>query len=296
MCQKITIPLIYAYLLFSYFCTSYLNVMKELLIRSVSGLVLVAIILACIFVSSWAYAALLLFIVAVGTFEMARLMHMDSTAGIIIGEVCSLGAFGLAALVALQVAAQRWLLLELLLPMMPFLYALFSVKHDAKPVFTYLFASLTFLSLPSSMMLFMYREDLFGSMAGPELIVLAFCLLWANDIFAYLTGKLLGKHKLFPRISPGKTIEGSLGGLVFTIIAVAVFGHYADWLPIPAAIGMAAIAVVFGTLGDLCESMLKRQAGVKDSGKLIPGHGGILDRFDSVMFSVPFIFVYLLLL
>ena len=270
--------------------------MKELLIRSVSGLVLVAIILACIFVSPWAYAALLLFIVAVGTFEMARLMHMDSTVGIIVGEACSLGAFGLAALVALQVVAQRWLLLELLFPMMPFLYALFSVKHDAKPIFTYLFASLAFLSLPSSMMLFLYRGDMFGGMAGPELIVLIFCLLWANDVFAYLTGKLLGKHKLFPRISPGKTIEGSLGGLVFTIIAMVIFSHYADWLSIPAAIGMAAIAVVFGTLGDLCESMLKRQAGVKDSGKLIPGHGGILDRFDSVMFSVPFIFVYLLLL
>ena len=145
-------------------------------------------------------------------------------------------------------------------------------------------------------MLFMYRKDLFDNMAGPWLIILVFCLLWANDIFAYLTGKLLGKHKLFPRISPGKTIEGSFGGLVFTIIAVVVFVHYVEWLSISAAVGMAAIAVVFGTLGDLCESMLKRQAGVKDSGQLIPGHGGILDRFDSVLFSVPFIFVYLYLL
>ena len=75
-----------------------------------------------------------------------------------------------------------------------------------------------------------------------------------------------------------------------------IFAHYSDWLPVSVGIGMAALAVVFGTLGDLCESMLKRQAGVKDSGKLIPGHGGILDRFDSVLFSVPFIFVYLQLL
>ena len=270
--------------------------MKELLIRSVSGLVMGALLLTCVFVSPWTWAALLLFIIVVGSFEMSRLLQMNSVIGIAIGEALSISFFVLLALVALQVIAPRWLLFEMLIAMMPFLYALFSVKHDAKPIFTYLFASLTFLSLPSSLMLFMYREDLFGTMAGPWLIILDLCLLWANDIFAYLTGKLLGRHKLFPRISPGKTIEGSIGGLVFTMASLIVFCHYSHWYPISHAIGLAIIAVVFGTLGDLCESMLKRQAGVKDSGKLIPGHGGILDRFDSVMFSVPFIFVYLLLL
>ena len=282
--------------IFSYFCILIQLVMKELIVRTLSGLVLAAVLLGCVLASPWAYAALLLFIVAVGTFEMARLQQLNSTAGIVVSEFYSIGTFVLAALGALQVVGLRWLLLELVFLMLPFLFALFSVRHDAKTIFTSLFASLTFLSLPSSMMLFMYRGEWFGEMAGSGLIVLIFCLLWSNDIFAYLTGKLLGKHKLFPRISPGKTIEGSLGGLLFTIIAMVVFAHYAQWLPIADGIGMAAIAVVFGTLGDLCESMLKRQAGVKDSGKLIPGHGGILDRFDSVMFSVPFIFVYLLLL
>ena len=270
--------------------------MKELLVRTLSGLVLAALVLGCIFVSPWAYAALLLFIVLVGTFEMARLQQMNQLPYLLLGEACTFGTFICAALVALQVIPLQWLVLEILFVMFPFLIALFSKSKDVKHVFAYLYGALFFLSLPTSLMLYFYREDLFGGMAGPGLIVLVFCLLWANDIFAYLTGKLLGKHKLFARISPGKTIEGSLGGLVFTIIAVVVFAHYATWLPISAAVGMAAIAVVFGTLGDLSESMLKRQAGVKDSGKLIPGHGGILDRFDSVMFSVPFIFVYLLLL
>lgn len=270
--------------------------MKELLVRSVSGLVFAAIVIACTFVSPWTCAALMLFVVVVGTFEMARLHRMTDKIHLVIGELFSVLSFLLAALVALKVIHLQWLALDLLFLPLPFLYALFVRNKSAKEVFSYVYSSLVFLSLPTSMMLFMYRSDLFGDLAGPWLVMLSFCLLWANDIFAYLTGKLLGKHKLFPRISPGKTIEGCLGGLVFTVIAMTIFAHYADWLPLSAAIGMAAIAVVFGTLGDLCESMLKRQAGVKDSGKLIPGHGGILDRFDSVLFSVPFIFVYLLLL
>ena len=139
-------------------------------------------------------------------------------------------------------------------------------------------------------------DGVYGSAVRPEMMLLVFALLWVNDVFAYLTGRLLGKHKLFERISPGKTVEGSMGGLLFTLVGVIVFSHYVGWLSLEAAVGMGLIAVVFGTLGDLCESMLKRQAGVKDSGTLIPGHGGILDRFDSVLFAIPFVFVFLLLL
>ena len=270
--------------------------MSELLTRTLSAIVFAAVVVSCVLLGPWSCAALLLVVVGIGTFEMCRLHGVMEAKHFVLSELLSIGAFVLAALAALCVIPTRWLVLETLFVMIPFLFALFSTKYDHKTLFSNLFAALVFLGLPCALMLFMYRSDLFGQMAGAHLILLVFGLLWVNDIFAYLTGRWLGRHKLFERVSPGKTIEGSLGGLVFTVIGMVVFCRYAAWLPVSAAVGMAAIAVVFGTLGDLCESMLKRQAGVKDSGRLIPGHGGILDRFDSVLFSVPFIFVYLLLL
>ncbi len=270
--------------------------MNELLTRSISGIIFAALVVGCVLLGPWTCSALLLLVVGIGTFEMWRLHGVEDSKCRILSELYSIGAYAVAALVALHFLPMKWLLLELVFLMIPFLFALFSKKYDYKTLLSNFYASLVFLSLPCALMLFMYRTDLFGQMAGAHLILLIYGLLWTDDMFAFFTGKLLGKHKLFSRISPGKTIEGSLGGLVFTVIAMVVFCHYASWLSVPAAAGMAAIAVIFGTLGDLCESMLKRQAGMKDSGKLIPGHGGILDRFDSILFSVPFIFVYLLLL
>ena len=270
--------------------------MNELLTRSVFGLLFAVVVVASVFLSPWLCAALLLFVVGVGTFEMARLHGLTAFSALLSVELFTSFSYLIPAFVALNVLSPKWLFLDLLFLPLPFLFALFSKRFKHDVLFSCFYASLAFLSLPCALMLFFYRSDLFGTMAGPWLLMLVFCLLWVNDIFAYLVGKLIGKHKLFERISPGKTIEGSLGGLLFTVLAIALFSHYAEWLSMNAAIGMGAIAVVFGTLGDLSESMLKRQAGVKDSGKLIPGHGGILDRFDSVLFSVPFIFVYLLLL
>lgn len=262
--------------------------MKELLIRTVSGAVLVAVIIACVLLSPWSMVALALLIVAVGTYEMGRLQHIEDLWHLVIGELMAVGAFLAVVLWALF----RWptLYAAFLFAMMPFLLALFSKTYDFKSIAAFSFGSMVFLSLPCAMMVVMHL------LFSPKMVLLLFALLWVNDTFAYLTGRLLGKHKLFERISPGKTIEGSIGGLLFTMVGVIVFSHYVAWLPMKTAIGMGLIAVIFGTLGDLCESMLKRQAGVKDSGKLIPGHGGILDRFDSVLFAIPFVFVYLLFL
>jgi len=138
-----------------------------------------------------------------------------------------------------------------------------------------------------------YAEGSCGIFTFP---VLYFFMLWANDTFAYLTGMKFGKHKLFERISPKKTWEGSAGGLIFTMILAVVFSVYFKFLTLPEWLGLAGIIVVFGTYGDLAESMLKRSMDCKDSGKFLPGHGGILDRFDSVLLSAPFVFVYLRIL
>ena len=268
--------------------------MKELLTRTLSGAVLMAIIVACVLLSAWSMAALALFVVVVGTYEMGKLQHIDNKWHLVLGELMVIGAFmpfALCMLLDLPFPFSCVLLLAIVpFVMAPFVWALFSKTHDFKSIAAFVYGSMVFLSLPGAVM--MWIRWLFD----PKMVLLVFILLWANDVFAYLTGRLLGKHKLFERISPGKTIEGSIGGLVLTLAGMIVLSCCVEWLPLKVSLGMALIAVVFGTLGDLCESMLKRQAGVKDSGNLIPGHGGVLDRFDSVLFAMPFIFVFLLLM
>lgn len=120
-------------------------------------------------------------------------------------------------------------------------------------------------------------------------------LIWANDTFAYFTGSLLGKHKILPAISPKKSWEGFFGGLIFALITGWILSRYFSKLNLQQWMIVALIVVVFGTIGDFFESMIKRQAGVKDTGNLLPGHGGFLDRFDALIFCVPFVAMYLLL-
>ena len=119
-------------------------------------------------------------------------------------------------------------------------------------------------------------------------------LVWANDTFAYFAGSLLGKHKIAPETSPKKSWEGFAGGLVFALVTAYVLsGFYFSLNPVQWMV-VASLVVVFGTLGDFFESWLKRQAGVKDSGSLMPGHGGFLDRFDALIFCLPFVTIYLM--
>ena len=130
---------------------------------------------------------------------------------------------------------------------------------------------------------------------NPKIIISIFILIWTNDTFAYIVGKSIGKRKLFEKVSPKKTIEGFVGGVVFAVLASYIISKY--YIEIVESntfiwIITALIVSIFGTIGDLIESKFKRIAGVKDSGRIMPGHGGILDRLDSVIFATPIIFLF----
>lgn len=127
---------------------------------------------------------------------------------------------------------------------------------------------------------------------NPQIIISIFILIWTNDTFAYIVGKSIGKHKLFEKISPKKTIEGFIGGIVFSVIAgILISKYYIEGSLLIWTISPVIISI-FSTLGDLIESKFKRIAAVKDSGKIMPGHGGILDRLDSIIFVAPFVYLF----
>jgi phosphatidate cytidylyltransferase len=134
-----------------------------------------------------------------------------------------------------------------------------------------------------------YKNDIFAK----YLIIGIFILIWVNDSFAYLIGKTLGRHKLYAAISPKKTIEGTLGGLAFSLVAAYLLSRFEPILDTLQWLILAVVIVVTGSLGDLIESKLKRDAGVKDSGAILPGHGGMLDRLDSLIYAAPFAYLTL---
>ena len=174
-------------------------------------------------------------------------------------------------------------------------------KKQPDPVRNWAYAMLTqvYIALGFSMLnILAYHSVGHDGMThyNPILPLSVFIFTWVNDTGAYCIGVLFGRHRLFPRISPKKSWEGSFGGATFCVIAAIIMAHFFDFLTLPVWIGLALVVVVFATWGDLTESLLKRSLGLKDSGHILPGHGGILDRFDSTLMAVPAAVVYLYLL
>ena len=178
---------------------------------------------------------------------------------------------------------------------------LYAKNPDPIHTWAYTMMSQMYIALPFSMLgVLAFRGSHEGVVYSWVAPLSVFVFLWINDTGAYLCGSLFGKHKLFPRISPGKSWEGSIGGFVFVSAIAVLIWHLAESygyndLSLNAYewVGLGLIVAVFGTWGDLVESLFKRTIGIKDSGNILPGHGGMLDRFDSSLMAMPAAVVYL---
>lgn len=263
--------------------------MRETIIRTISGLLYISILVVSILSSEFIFISLFFLLGFVCLLELEKLLRLKSYAlygvHIIFFLLFSYWKFSPSATVALlciTIFVNMFLVKDLLfIRKIP----VFEKKKYIILIF-YLITSSIFLTLIPT----------YNGIFNPILIVGVFILIWTNDTFAFIVGKNFGKKKLYEKISPNKTIEGFLGGLIFTCVGGYFIFWYTNYRDFPFWLGMAIILSIFGTLGDLIQSKFKRQAGVKDSGKLMPGHGGLYDRLDSIIFSSPFIYAYLLII
>lgn len=272
--------------------------MNNFISRTLSGIVFVVLILGSLLISPLVFALLMLVVNLLGVAEIIRLTAgpKPNKALLRAGQLLSVLFYSLIASVALGYFPFIAMLPAAGLMLLPFVFALFSKASSFGQTAAALWSSILLVALPSATLTLFFNESLFGEKAGPMLVFILLVMIWINDIFAYLFGIWLGKHRLFERISPKKSWEGSIGGVFMTLMLTTAFYYLTQFMPLLVLLGMALLVVVTAVIGDLIESMLKRQAGVKDSGTLIPGHGGILDRFDATFFAAPFVFIYLLII
>lgn len=275
--------------------------MKNLTVRALSGLVLLVVVFGATLWSKWSYGALLLVILAGSMREFYRMAaHSGIAPQKWFGMISGLLFFVINFVVLLYMSngyavifAFGGMLLFLLL-VIPIMFVVELSRRRENPIADLgaTFLGLLYVALPMTLLLYVpvlagtpYRWDAWA-------MLFYILLIWTNDVCAYLVGVSIGRHRMCERISPKKSWEGFFGGIIGALgmgalAAYVLDGNLVVWL------GLALVASVTGVLGDLVESMFKRSAGVKDSGRIMPGHGGWLDRFDALILSAPFAFVYL---
>lgn len=275
--------------------------MKNLVIRSLSGAVLGVVVLGAILWSQWSFGALLLVLTLAGMHEFYALCERRGEApqrvlGLLSGAVLFALNFAfvsddiriLGEAKSLFGCGMAFLLL--LLPLM-FVCELYRRRENPAADIAVTLLGVVYVALPFSLLL--YLPILATDTWTPWVVVAYVLIVWANDVCAYLVGMSIGRRKLFERLSPKKSWEGFFGGVAGAVGAGLAAGHLLGASPAAWAL-LALVISVTAVAGDLAESMFKRAAGVKDSGSLIPGHGGVLDRFDAMLLSAPFVFVYMI--
>ncbi|NER18397.1 phosphatidate cytidylyltransferase [Spongiivirga citrea] len=260
--------------------------MKELAIRAVSGLLYITLIIGAVLLSSNAFYIVFFLFGIICLVEFNKLVNNTySVTYFIFAALFFVFAFDKTEgfspyfLLVPTILANLFLIIDLFRAQQQKLSAIKNYLIST----TYIIGGFIFVCLLPS------YENSFH----PMIVFGVFPLIWINDSFAYLVGKNFGKRKLFERISPKKTVEGFLGGLIFSCIASYFIANFTETLTVNLWLVIAVIMSVFGTVGDLIQSKFKRQANVKDSGNIMPGHGGVYDRLDSVIFAAPFIYLFL---
>lgn len=279
--------------------------MKNLIIRTLTGAIYVLLLVGCTVYSPVSAFFFFAVVAAAALWEFSTLMntHLEARMPRPINAmtgVVLVAAVWLSAIASPQ-TAQMFALYGLLM-----LYILISAlyRHSREPLkgWALCFASQIYIALPFALLplLSIVYDETTGSMTYNWIYPLAlFIFLWVNDTFAYLCGCSLQKYipyKLFPRVSPKKSWIGSIGGGLFTLLAAVIIWRWQpETMPLLRWLGFALVIVFFGTWGDLVESLIKRQLGIKDSGHVLPGHGGMLDRFDSALLAIPASVIYFIL-
>ncbi len=269
--------------------------MSNLVTRALSGAVFIVIIVGSILWHPYAYAGVFLVVVVWALLEFYDIIIKDRVhAGKLIGVLGGVILFTVSFFYAQDMIGGKAFLAFVPVLVFLFINQLYSTDHYSFRASAYTLTGIIYIALPLALcngLLFPNHDRQYV----PDILLGFFILLWTNDTFAYLTGMIFGKHRLFERVSPKKSWEGFWGGFICTIAISLLIAQLFPILPYYHWMAIAAIIVVFGVYGDLVESLLKRNLKIKDSGHFLPGHGGILDRFDAVLLAAPMVYFYLAL-
>lgn len=269
--------------------------MKNIFTRAISGGIYVILTIGSILISKYTFFVFFALVLSYTLYEFYRLCKKGGTQPQIgLGILISVYLFVAFFLYDMKLMGE--IIFLGIIPMLMISPIIELFRNNQSPVqnIAYTLLGIAYIAFPFSVLNFIISPyELNPEIYVPEALIGLFIIIWANDSGAYLVGSWLGKHKMLEKISPKKTWEGAIGGTLFAMIIAVIVFHFIGFLSPVHAIFISLFTVIAGTLGDLTESMIKRNFNVKDSGSIMPGHGGLLDRFDSMLFAAPIYFIYI---